>query len=161
MSFLKSLNFNLLLLNTTHHCLLNRCGHKESFQYPIAYSRQFLQNLIWDNVSSHKIHGQMSMEYLRKILQNCYQILSYWLTLAIHIMQLLNKAQTFHWRIQNGDLGSLSPNPLQTFGFSMPLVWTKVLSKTESKIFLNLKYLKSTHLEIFSLFGSRVKKESK
>ena len=128
MSFLKSLNFNLLLFNTTHHCLLNRCGHKESFQYPIAYSRQFLQNLIWDNVSSHKIHCQMSMEYLRKIWQNFYQILSYWLTLPVHIIhlrvteQLLNKAQTLPWRIQNGGPGSLSPNSLQTIGFFLPLV---------------------------------------
>ena len=67
--------------------------------------------MMWDNVSSHKIHGQMSMEYLRKIWQNCYQILSYWLPLTIHIIhlrvteQLLNKAQTLPWRIQNGVQG--------------------------------------------------------
>ena len=111
---------------------------------------------MWDNVSSHKIHGQMSMEYLWKIWQNSY---------PIHIIQLgvteqlLNKAQTLQWKIQNGGLGSLTPNPLQTIGFFLPLVWHQSSCKFTN--FLNLRYLKLTYLKLLAYFGSRAKKKSR
>ena len=106
----------------------------------------------------------MSMEYLRKIWQNCYQVLSYWLPLPIHIIhlgvteQLLNKAQTLQWQIQNGGLGSLTPNPLQTIGFFLPLVCHQSSCKFTN--FLNLRYLKLTYLKLLAYFGSRAKKKS-